>query len=215
MDGLRRGRQRSDRLRRARRPPLRPYRCRRADRLKLRQASRRDGTGRAVGYRQAVALQAAIDRRILDWRFVAYRWWRVDSPAVERIWIEADCLKKRRRHCGADRTHIMECCCFDGAEGRLNQMLVPVLGNAGLLRYEAGEILISDRRRQQRAEECAEPKARGVIASDRPTTRRHHLPSPQTHTQRYADAVNQTPPQWRHCDTRIYCRVNVAKALIG
>ena len=83
---------------------------------------------------------------------------------------------------------------------------------APAVREESGEVLIADRCRHQRDSAGAEPEARGETRAHNTDTRRHHHP---TRTRNASRSQTTNAPQWRECDRFIYCRVNVAKALIA
>ena len=132
--------------------------------------------------------------------------------AASRARIEIDGLITKW-HRSSDRTAVAERRRLDSAERRRNQMVAPALRHARLLRQQRGEILISDRRRHQRQEERTEPEGRRC-GTHHPNTRRSHYPLPQR-LQRNAHVVIETRRVWRECDGFIYCRVNVANALIA
>ncbi len=87
-------------------------------------------------------------------------------------------------------------------------------GTPGGRAKQCREILIADRGRRQCRAERAEPEGRNGKDAQRPRTQRHHHPS-RIRNRRDASPVQQTRPQWRECDSFIYCRINVANALIA
>ena len=93
-------------------------------------------------------------------------------------------------------------------------MLAPAFGTAGLAAQSAPRDPDSRPRSASSRAERAEPEGRNGKDAQRPRTQRHHHPS-RIRNRRDASPVPQTLPQWRECDSLIYCRINLANALIA